>query len=143
VLISNVGRRDTALAAADPTKPWLELDAFESPSAKQDALSWNEHVGTVDIEVVPRAMTSGGGPSGGGLVKKFHIFVDGQPYGPFSKVRESRSRCIQTVVVVPDRALHLIAFGCLVQVRCSPLMEADGETQQQLSIRTFFPVLAS
>eukprot|EP01043_Picozoa_sp_COSAG02_P093849 COSAG02_NODE_30338_length_553_cov_0.834802_2_plen_79_part_01 len=75
VLISNVGRRDTALAAADPTKPWLELDAFESPSAKQDASSWNEHVGTLDVEVVSRAMVPGGGPSGGRSSGKFHIFV--------------------------------------------------------------------
>ena len=87
-LISNIGRRDTATSAADPTQPWLELDVFESPSVKQDACSWNEHVGTVDIEVVPRATMSGGSASGGGLMPKFHIFVDGQPYGPFSKARE-------------------------------------------------------
>ncbi len=128
------------MAAADPTKPWLELDVFESPNAKQDASSWNEHVGTLDVEVVPRVAAAGGGSSGGRPSSKFHIFVDGQPYGPFSKVREIC--CIQTLVC----ALSCSAsdfFGCLVQVRCRPLTEADGETQQQLSIRTFFPVNAS
>lgn len=80
-VLTNIARRDTPIAAADPTKPWMELDVIEAPSAKSDAIAWNEHVGSLEVEVAPRA---GGG--GGGMMSMFHVFVDGQPYGPFSRV---------------------------------------------------------
>lgn len=63
----------------------------EHPSVK-DACLWNEHVGTVDVDLVPSAMQSpsAGGGGRGRHSDKFHIFVDGQPYGPFSKARSNR-----------------------------------------------------
>ena len=58
VVLSNVARRDTRTAAADPAQPWLELDVTEAPHAKAEA-SWNEHVGSLEVQIAPR-------PGGGG-----------------------------------------------------------------------------
>ena len=58
VVLSNVARRDTRTAAADPAQPWLELDVAEAPHAKAEA-SWNEHVGSLEVQIAPR-------PGGGG-----------------------------------------------------------------------------
>ena len=67
----------------------------------------------------------------GGLLSMFHVFVDGQAYGPFNKVRAfvRQSACVQRS--------HERCCGVL-QIRCSPLL-VEG-AQQSLKFRTFFPV---
>lgn len=84
MLLSNIARRDTRTAAANPSDPWLELEVAEQGGRKTsknsgvDGVAWNEHVASVDVEVASGALAD--------LTNMFHVFVDGQPYGPFQRV---------------------------------------------------------
>ena len=84
VLVSNIARRDTRTSAASPLDPWLELEVADNMAKKgrqgpSSEGTWNEHVASVDIEVASGALAD--------LTNMFHVFVDGQPYGPFQRVR--------------------------------------------------------
>ena len=82
--MSNIARRDTKTSAASPSDPWLELEVADNMAKKgrqgpSSEGTWNEHVASVDIEVASGALAD--------LTNMFHVFVDGQPYGPFQRVR--------------------------------------------------------
>ena len=93
VLLSNIARRDTRTAAANPTDPWLELEVAEQGGRKTSKSSadgtWNEHVASVDVEVASGALAD--------LTNMFHVFVDGQPYGPFQRVSALRLYAISMI----------------------------------------------